>query len=83
MIPREPAEGMDYDDIEGGRAARRHHVEQPLQLGTAVVRAARARLDKFNRDFPAASGAISERLPPLIGDRQVGFGLPAGGDAEV
>ena len=69
---------MDYDDIEGGRAARRHHVEQPLQLG-----AARARLDKFNRDFPAASGAISERLPPLIGDRQVGFGLPAGGDAEV
>ena len=68
--------------LKGG-AARRRHVEQPLQFGTAVVRAAHAGLDEFYGDIPAAGGAVSERLTPLIGDRQVGFGLPAGRNAKV
>ena len=68
MVAREAAEGMDKDDIER-RAACSPHIEQALQFGTAVVRAARARLDEFYGDIPTAGGAISERLPPLIRDR--------------
>ena len=82
MIPGKPAEGMDENDIER-RAAGGRHVEQALQFRAAVVRAAHAGLDEFYGDIPAARGAIGERLPPLIGDRQVRFGLPPGRDAEV
>ena len=82
MIPGKPAEGMDENDIER-RAARGCHVEQALQFRAAVVRAAHAGLDEFYGDIPAAGGAIGERLPPLVGDRQVGFRLPPGRDAEV
>ena len=82
MIARKPAEGMDDNDIER-RAARGRHVEQALQFRAAVVRAARAGLDEFDGDIPAAGGAIGERLPPLVRDRQVGFRLPPGRDAQV
>ena len=70
MIPGKPAEGMDEYDIER-RAASGCHVEQALQLRAAIVRAAQAGLDEFYGDIPPAGGAIGERLPPLVGDRQV------------
>ena len=82
MIPGKAAEGMDENDIER-RAARGRHVEKALQFRAAVVRAAQAGLDEFDGDIPAAGRAIGERLPPLVGDRQVGFRLPPGRDAEV
>ena len=73
---------MDEDDIER-RAACSCHVEQALQFRAAIVRAAHAGLDEFYGDIPAAGGAIGERLPPLVGDRQVRFRLPPGRNAEV
>ena len=68
MIAGEAAEGMDDDDLEG-RAVRRRHIEQPLQFGAAIVRAARAGFDEFNGDIQAAGGTIGERLPTLVRDR--------------
>ena len=68
MIPRKPAEGMDENDIER-RAAPGCHVEQALQFRAAVIRAAHTGLNEFNRNIPAASGAVGERLPPLVRDR--------------
>jgi hypothetical protein len=54
-----------------------------LQLGAAVVHAAGTGFDEFDGDVPAAGGAESKRLTPLIRDRQVGFGLPPGRDAQI
>ena len=82
IIPGKAAAGMNENDIQR-RAARGRHVEQALQFRAAVVRAAHTGLDEFQGDIPAARGAIGERLPPLIKDRQVRFGLPPGRDAEV
>jgi hypothetical protein len=82
VIPGEPAEGMNKDDIER-RIARGGQIEQTLQFRAAVVRSAHAGFDEFYSDVPAAGGAISERLPPLVRDRQVGFRLPPGRDAKV
>jgi hypothetical protein len=82
MIPGKPAEGVDDDDIEG-RAARSSHVEQALQFRSAVVRAAHAGRDEFYSDIPAAGGTVGERLPPLVGDRQVRLGLPTCRDTKV
>jgi len=73
---------MDNDDIER-RAARRRHVEKALQFRPAVIGAACARLDEFSSNIPAARGAELLRLPPLVGNGKVGFGLTAGRYAEV
>ena len=82
MVAGEAAEGMDDDDVEG-RIAFRRRVEKALQLGAAVVRAAGPGLDEFNGDVPAAGGAIAKRLPPLVGDGKVAFGLPSRRDAQI
>jgi hypothetical protein len=82
VIAGEAAEGMHDDDVER-RAARRRHVEEPLELRAPVVGTARAGLDEFHRHLPVTGRTVSERLAALIGYRQVIVSLPAGRDAQI
>src|ERR1700722_7255451 len=73
---------MNDNDAERRRFGQRH-VEQALQFGPSLIHTARAGLNKFNCDFPAARRAVGKRLPPLIWNGKIGFRLPPGRDAQI
>lgn len=66
-----------HDNNVERRAAGRRHVENTLQFRAAVIGAAGTRFDKFARYLLIAVGAVCQRLPTLVRDRQVIFSLPA------
>lgn len=54
-----------------------------LEGRTAIVGGAAAGLDIVLHDRPATRRVVTLDLAPLVGDRQVALGLPAGRDTKV
>ena len=58
-------------------------VHHALEFGTPVVGRRLARFDIFGHDLPALGFAVALRLPALVRDGEVVFGLPVRGDAQI
>ena len=82
LVAEEAAERVDQNHVER-RAAMQRGVHHALELGAPIVGRRLSGFDILGHDLPALGFAMTFGLTALIRDREVVFGLPVRGDAQI